>query len=513
MNAGGLNRRTVLQALGIGGLATLLLKPDAVLAESGDTQAFSWEGLKAQARKLAQTAYRPPDEAVTEALAKLNYDQYRNISFRHDKAIWKGEPFPFEIEPFHAGYLYKWPVRIHLVENGQAKLLGYDRSLFDFGPAEKRVEIPDHAGYSGLRLLGPDDHPDKYQEFVVFQGASYFRSRAMGQTYGLSARGLAIDTAQPAGEEFPAFESFWLEKPAPHSQHIVLYALLDSKSVSGAYRFTIRFPDKTVMDIDCELYPRRALTHAGIAPFSSMYFHSPADHTRWDDFRSRVHDSDGLLMQTGTGDWIWRPIVTAPHILYSAFSDNNPRGFGLIQREQAFKAYQDLNASYEKRPSTWVEPLSDWGEGSVDLIELPTDNEYTDNIVAFWRPAEPMQPGRTYRYSYRLNWVSQVPVERHIGRIVSTLAGKGQKPGSRYYVLDIVGGDIYPEANDEFWDYEVTASTGQIWAYTVAPNPFTGGKRIAIEYIPEGDQDADLTFQISQFGKALTERWVYRWAP
>lgn len=513
ISAGGPSRRSFLQALGIGGLAALMSRPVFAYADGKDEGEFSWDGLKRQARKRATSDYAPPDRTIWERLPKLNYDQYRNIVFRHDRAFWKNEPFPFQMELFHSGYIYKQPVKIHIVESGRARLLDYDRSLFRFGPAEEQVDIPPDAGYSGLRLHAPNAGSDSYQEFAVFQGASYFRSRAVNQVYGLSARGLAINTVQPGGEEFPAFTEFWAEKPAGDSETITLYALLDSPSVSGAYRFAISHNDHTVMDIECELYPRKQLTHYGIAPFSSMYFHSPADHTRWDDFRPRVHDSDGLLMYTGTGDWIWRPLVTGGPILYSAFADKSPRGFGLMQRERSYEAYQDINAGYDKRPSAWVEPLSDWGEGTVDLIELPTNNEYADNIIAFWRPAEAMQPGEAYRYSYRLSWVEDVPVKRNIARIVNTRAGRGLEPNSRYYIFDLTGGDLYAEAVTEYWDYEVTASTGLIWAYTVGPNPYINGKRISVEFRPDGKKEADISFQISQAGKPLAERWVYRWAP
>jgi glucans biosynthesis protein len=513
MSAGGIGRRSVLQAIGMGGLAALLLRPDVLLAQRENSEEFSWELLKIRAKTLADSPYSPPDRRVSETLAKMNYDQYRNIVFRHDRAFWKGEPFPFQMELFHSGYLYREPVHVHIVEDGQASLIGYDPSLFDFGPAEERVEIPPDAGYSGLRVRAPSSPSNKSEEFAVFQGASYFRSRAASQVYGLSARGLAVNTVQPGGEEFPAFRSFWVEKPAHDAKTITLYALLDSQSVSGAYRFVISHNHDTVMDIDCELYPRRELTFFGIAPFSSMYFFSPADHTRWDDFRPRVHDSDGLLMHTGTGDWIWRPIITGGPILYSAFSDKSPRGFGLMQRERGYGAYQDINAGYDNRPSAWVEPLSDWGEGTVDLIELPTNNEYADNIVAFWRPAQPMKAGASYQFGYRLSWVEDVPVKRNIATIHNTRAGKGQAPNSRYFIFDLAGGELYAEAVTEYWDYEVTASTGLIWAYTVAANPHLNGKRITIEFRPDGDKQADITFRVSQDGKPLAERFVYRWAP
>lgn len=515
LNAGGLDRRTFIRLSALFGLAGVMSRNGTAMAQtaSADAENFSWDGLKSQARSMAATDYQPPNRIVADNQFKLDYDRYRAITYRFDKSIWRGEAFPFQIQLFHSGYLYKEPVDIHLVENGKAARLAYDKSLFSFGPAELQVPIPDDSGYSGFRLHAPVENNANYQEFAVFQGASYFRSRAKDQIYGLSARGLAINTVQPGGEEFPSFRSFWLEKPSPGSITITVYALLDSPSTSGAYRFTISQKNDSVMEIDCEIYPRRALTHAGIAPFSSMFFHGPSDQTKWDEFRPRVHDSDGLLMQTGTGDWIWRPLVTAPQILYSAFSDSAPKGFGLMQRERDYENYQDINAGYEKRPGAWVEPLSDWGDGSVDLVELPTDNEYADNIVAFWRPSEPMQPGQSYGYRYKLSWVSKVPVQRHIGHVVRTLTGKGIARGSRYLAIDIAGGDIYANANEEYWDYEVAASKGIIKAYTVTPNPYIDGKRIALEYHPDGNEQADLTFQISQLGRRLSERWVYRWAP
>lgn len=510
-----MDRRAFMTIAGLASLAALLPYGNALGTEKGaaEDEGFSWDGLKAKARALATRPFQPYGGNMDATLAGLNYDQYRNINFNKEKAVWRDKPIPFQMQLFHAGYLYREPVDIYLVENGRASKIRYDRSMFHFGPAEERMPLPDDAGFSGFRLHAPVNSPDVFDEFLVFQGASYFRGRAKGQTYGLSARGLAIDTVQPTGEEFPAFRSYWVETPAAGDETVTVYALLDSKSVAGAYRFVVSRHIDVVMEIDCEIYPRRPLSHTGIAPFSSMFFFAPSDHSFHDDFRPRVHDSDGLLIFTGGGDWIWRPLVTGRNILYSVFSDRSPRGFGLMQREREFDHYQDINAGYEKRPGAWVEPLSDWGEGSVDLIELPTDNEYTDNVVAFWRPKEPMQPGGSYAYRYRLTWCWHVPVKRDVAQIVATRAGKGIPPGSRYFVIDFAGDPLYAEADDEQWDYQVTASRGAIKAFTVAANPVTDGKRVGIEYHPEGDESADISFQIRRFGKPLSEKWVYRWTP
>jgi periplasmic glucans biosynthesis protein len=509
-----MDRRGFLLLAGLGGLAGLIER--AGLAYAGDPPAdaepFSWDALKARAKTMAAAPYDPKFGEIDPALAALDYDQYRNINFRADKAIWRERGGPVQMQLFHSGYLYREPVHIYLVENGKAARIRYDKSMFDFGPAEKRPKLPDDAAFSGLRLHAPVMQADEYSEYALFQGASYFRGRAKGQTYGLSARGLAVDTAQQVGEDFPAFTDFWVETPPKESTAVTVYALLDSKSATGAFRFVIDRRVDVVMDTTCEICPRRPLTHAGIAPFSSMFFFGPADPTYHDDFRPRVYDSDGLVVATGDGNWIWRPIVTANHILYSVFSDKSPKGFGLMQRDRNFDHYQDLNAGYERRPSAWVEPTSDWGEGSVDLIELPTDTEYADNIVAFWRPKEPLQPGRSYGFGYKLTWCWYLPVKRELGEVIMTRTGKGIPPGSRYFLIDFAGGELYAGADDELWDYDVGASAGAVKAFTVVPNPMIDGKRVGIEYHPGEAKVADLHFQVRRFGKPLGERWVYRFA-
>ncbi len=511
-----MDRRAFMTIAGLGGLSAFLRSNGSAFAaaeDSGAPEAFSWEGLKARAQDLAAKPFEPRVTPMDPALANLTYDQYRAINFKARKAIWHDTTIPLRMELFHAGYLYRDPVDIYLLDNGRASKIRYDRSMFHFGPAEQRVPLPDDAGFSGFRFHAPIHQPDVFGEFLVFQGASYFRGRAKGQSYGLSARGLAIDTAQPGGEEFPSFRAYWVDQPDPRTGDVTVYALLNSKSVAGAYRFSISRSVDVVMDTECVLYPRRPLAHAGIAPFSSMFYFGPSDHTFHDDFRPRVHDSDGLLIFTSDGDWIWRPLVTAPQILYSMFSNTSLRGFGLMQRERDYDQYQDINAGYEKRPSAWVEPLSDWGEGSVDLVELPTDSEYSDNIVAFWRPKEPLQPGQGHDFKYRLSWCWHTPIKRDVAQVVRTRVGKGIPPGSRYMLLDFAGGPLYAEADEEFWDYDVTASAGFVRAFTVSPNPIIDGKRIGIEYHPDGDKTADVSFQIRQMGKPLTEKWVYRWAP
>jgi glucans biosynthesis protein len=511
-----MDRRAFMMVAGVGALAAMAGR--AGLAQAGEpgeaATPFSWEGLKEQAKALASRPFDPQLYKAPPEIAELDYDGYRFIHFNPKKAIWREDELKFQLQLFHGGYIYKEPVDISIVESGKATRIPYQRALYEFGPAEKRVNVPETGFYSGFRVHAPINSPDDFSEFLVFQGASYFRGKARHQTYGLSARCMAIDTAQqPIIEEFPAFRAFWVEKPKPGENKIVVYALIDSKSVSGVFRF-VTVPDgKTTMEIDCQIHPRVELKHAGIAPFSSMFFFGPSDQTHWDDFRPRVHDSDGLSMLTSTGDWIWRPLVTARHILYSVFFDNGPKGFGLIQRERHFDKYQDIGAAYQDRPSAWVEPLGNWGEGSVDLIELPTDQEYVDNVVAFWRPKDPFQPGRAYDYGYRLTWLSEPPLPGNLARITQTRCGQGLAPNSRFMLIDFMGGGISAYAEEEQWDYDVHASAGHIKAFSLVPHPFIDGKRVGIEYYPDGNKVADLSFQIRRMGKPISEKWVYRWAP
>ena len=219
---------------------------------------------------------------------------------------------------------------------------------------------------------------------VTFLGASYFRGLAKGQKYGLSARGLAINTAEMIGEEFPIFKEFWLQKPKTKDKVITLYALLDSKSVSGAYRFEIIPGANTIMNIEAHLFPRENIQKIGIAPLTSMFLFGENNKNDFDDFRLEVHDSDGLLVHNGHGEWLWRPLDNSKKLRISSFVDNGVKGFGLLQRDRDLSNYQDFEANYQSRPSAWVEPLENWNDGYVQLVEIPSRQEIHDNIVAYW---------------------------------------------------------------------------------------------------------------------------------
>ncbi len=313
------------------------------------------------AQQLSTSDFASPSLGLPETFKKLGYDQFRDIRFRTDQAIWRGDKIDFELQLLPMGWLYNVPVELWLVDDGTAKRLKADSNLFSLGPLIKDAEPGAPYGFSGFRVHGPINRPDYFDEYVVFQGASYFRAVGRGQLYGLSARGLAINTARPGGEEFPIFRAFWIEKPKPGARSIVIHALLDSVSTTGAYRFEVEPGEATIMDVEATLYPRRPLTHVGLGPLTSMYLHGPGHHRIDDDFRPAVHDSDGLAIYNGNNECIWRPLTNPRTLQTSAFMDRNIKGFGLCQRARSFHSFEDLEARYEKRPTLWIEPKGTWG--------------------------------------------------------------------------------------------------------------------------------------------------------
>lgn len=468
------------------------------------------------ARDLAAKPYVDEKLALPSGFDALTYDQYRNIRFRPDHIIWKGAPHKFSFDLFHSGFLFTKPVDIHVVKDNQQSRLLYDRDLFEFG---KGVPLPDgktDMHYAGLRLRYPLNNPDVDDEVAVFQGASYFRAVAQGLNYGLSARGLAIDTGQPTGEEFPFFRSFWIKQPEAPTGLIVVEALLDSPSVTGAYRFTIKPGADTQMDVELTLFARRDLEHVGIAPLTSMFLFNALDRTA-DDYRNAVHDSDGLMMLTGQNEWLWRPLSNPKTLQVSAFQDMSPRGFGLMQRTRRYDDFLDSEARYERRPSVWVEPVGDWGAGAVELFEIPTNIETNDNIVAFWRQQEKLQAGSSRSYVYRLHWVPEWPMQKPAPVALVSFSGSGvdydysnatspYDPNLRLYVIEF---DV-PNPMAEF-TAEVTASAGKISRIASYRNELNNKLRVSFRHDVTGIDLAELRAVLKRADAKAGETWLYRW--
>jgi glucans biosynthesis protein len=503
----------VLSAVSIAAWAPAMVRHEGPVQVAAGTPspAFSAADVLKQARALAAEKFARPKADLPKAFQDLNYDQYRDIRFKPERAIWSGEGLPFLLEFFHRGFFYYDPVAIYLVAAGQARRLAYSSDFFSFGPRVPPLTDEPITDFSGFRIRAPINRPDHFDEFAVFQGASYFRAVAKGQAYGLSARGLALNTGSPQGEEFPFFRTFWIERPAPEASAIVVHALLDSESTTGAYRLTIRPGDPTVMDVELTLYPRVELKHIGLAPLTSMFLFGPHDRVGVDDFRPAVHDSDGLAIWNGRGEWLWRPLINSETLQVSAFLDNNPRGFGLLQRHRAFSHYQDLEASYERRPSLWVETIGDWGNGVVQLFEIPSKSEGNDNVVAFWHPSQPLPAQAEFRFTYRLHWCWTPPVTPTRATTAETSVGAGPDKGSRHFVIDFVGGRLGELTQDAPVEPVVTTSQGSVRHQVAQPNPAIGGWRVSFILDPDGAALCELRCVLQLGGELLSEVWSYRW--
>jgi glucans biosynthesis protein len=501
---GSVYRRHLMGALAAAGAAASawgIAKPGA---------AFSASSVEAMARALASAPFQVPDRTMPRAFRDLNYDRYRMIRFNEARTTWREMGLPFRLQFFHRGFLYDTPVAIHQVGGGEAAAIDYDGGYFSFPPELEPPGDP-RFGFAGFRLLHPLNRPDHFDEVIAFLGASYFRALGAGHIYGISARALAIGTATPQGEEFPFFRSFWIERPAPRARQAVVHALLDSQSVTGAYRFTIRPGTSTVIDVAACLFPRVPIATIGLAPGTSMFLHGPNDRRNTDDFRPRVHDSDGLFMINGAGEEIWRPLTNPRTLQVSAFADATPVGFGLMQRERGFAAFQDLEARYHRRPGLWVEPLGDWGAGHVLLVEIPADREIHDNIVAFWRPAQPLTPGVPFRIAYRLLWTGESPGSSDLARFTGPLVGAGTDRRSRRFVLDAVGGRLSSPQAGGALQLDLTAQGGSLRHVDLRGNDETQGVRIAFELAPGNAPLVELRAQLRDAQGLASETWLYRW--
>ena len=481
------------------------------IASSGP---FDAQTVVNMARTLAKSPFVPPETSLPEALAKLQYDQYRDIRFRPSATIWAQPGRRFRLQTLPLGYLFTTPVEVAIVKDGKAQHLAYRADMFTAGKLVPEPLPTQDVGFSGFRLLYPINDRRRFDEVAVFQGASYFRSVGRDQAYGLSARGLALKVGDPAGEEFPIFRAFWIEEPQPRSATVVLHALLDSPSVAAAYRFEIRPGRDTVMVVQAVLFPRVDLKEVGLAPETSMFMFSANGRNGVDDFRPQVHDSDGLLVFNGRGEHLWRPLANPARLQINAFEDQQPRGFGLVQRDRNVADYQDFESHFERRPSLWVDPEGDWGEGDVVLTEIPSDAEIHDNIVAFWRPREPIRGGSEFRLSYRLSWGDEPGAARDFLRVQATALGRADVKAPtavRRFVIDYSRGPFQCSTPCPLPQATVTTSAGKVQDVVVSDNPLPFGYRVTFTLDPEKTDLCELRLELKFDDSRRAEVWLYRW--
>lgn len=485
-------------------------------------QPFDFEMLSAEMQTKAKTPY-VEREMIGSFLKDLTYDAYRLIRFDPQKARFANiENSRFQLQAFHLGWLFKHPILIFEVENGQAVPMSFGTDDFIY-EREARDAIPEHTalpGIAGFRLHHPLNRPDIMDELLAFQGASYFRALGRGSSYGLSARGLAIKTGSSEPEEFPDFTRFYIERPAPGSDVTVIYATLDSPSVTGAYRFVVKPGENTVMETTARLYLREDIEQLGIAPLTSMFLYAERNRQQFDDYRPNVHDSDGLSVERPNGDRLWRPLANPPRLSSSFFDEASPKSFGLYQRDRNFEHFQDASALYERRPSLKVEPIGDWGKGTVRLVEIPTDLEVNDNIIAFWTPEGGGKANDALEFNYRLIWGDLPPSEHEEKAYVyETRAGAGgvsgvkNEDGTRKFIIDFKGGVLskLPASKIEELKAQCSVVGGEIVVSTLSALPDQNIWRIAMDVEAADEAVVEMTAHIEGYGRKLSESWAYQW--
>ena len=486
-----------------------------------DDRRFAFEHLIAHARGLADRPYDSPESRHAALLDELGYDTFMGIHADREHSLWHGADLPVTVEFFQLDQNARVPVALHVVDaDGRARRLDYRPSLFRYDDPELEQRLPADLGFAGFRVR---DATGDRREWCAFKGASYFRSPGALDQYGLSARGVAVDTGYGAEESFPHFTAYWLLRPAPEDTTLTVCALLEGEDLTGAYRFEIG-ERGAVMDVESHLFQRHGIRRLGIAPLTSMFWFSETNARRGTDWRPELHDSDGLAMITGRGEHLWRALGNPPRTHYSAFGDTDPRAFGLLQRDRDFDHYQDAAVHYERRPSLWVIPSGDWGPGHVGLLELPTAEEVYDNINAFWVPEGSDRADARWRFDYRLDWRDRAAPASGRAQVVATRTGRAGDPGSyddqsvlaRKFVIDFEGGALPRLADDTTLDVRASASHGDIVNPYVRRVTGTPRWRAFFDWSgapPPSDEPVELRCVLARGDRLLTETWLFAYFP
>lgn len=489
----------------------------------GDTPAtgpqFGYDDVVRRARDLASGPFEDEPPPLPAPFDKLDFDSWRDIRFRRDQRLISRAPEGFQLETIHLGFLYRRPVTINLIRDGIPAPIPYAPAHYDYGRVRLDRPPPVNTGFAGFRLLFPVNDPQVQDEAISFLGASYFRFLGRGQQYGLSARGLSVETGTER-ETFPFFREFWIETPAAGANRITIYALLDGEAATGAFRFELALAQESVIDTQVTLFARRRNVKFGFAPLTSMYLTGENDRRVRDGFRNELHDSDGLLVHTGANEWLWRPIANPTFVRISSFMDKDNLGFGLLQRDRSFASYQDLDLAYERRPAYFVEPIGGWGAGRVELVELPTTDETNDNIVASWTPATPPEPGAPFVYAYRLIASLDMPRLSPNGRVVNTFEAPARALGSaepeniaaRRFLVDFAGGEMpYYSSDPSKVEAIATSTRGVVTRAIVTSNPNIEGLRAMIDVKIAPGETTDLRLFLRAGDRTLTETWTFPW--
>ena len=525
-----LDRRNFLKlALAAQAFAAMPANASAPGLRFGAALPFSYEGLKAHARALAGAPYVPPPAPDPKLVAAIDYDAYGRLKFKPEFALYgDGQPGAYPITFMYVGHYFPKTVRMYAVEQRAsgdvAREVLYDPEYFTIPAGSAAAGLAaDPSPFAGFWVREAKDGAAdwrKAEPWATFLGASYFRAIGELGQVGLSARGIALTPGGSTPEEFPDFTAFWFT-PSPSARDVVtVYALLDGPSIAGAYRFLMQRTKGVIMEIEKTLFFRQPIDRLGLAPLTTMYWYSETVKQAGVDWRPEVHDSDGLAMWTGGGERIWRPLNNPAHITVSSFLDQHPRGFGLMQRDRQFDHYLD-GVLYDRRPSAWVEPLGDWGRGAVELVEMPTDDEIDDNVVAYWCPEKPTKAGDSIALSYRLHWLADDPYPTPLGRCIATRLGRGGQPGLprpdgvRKFMVEFLGGPLAQLPFGVKPEPVLWSSRGHFsYVYTEAvPDDVPGHWRAQFDLTVDGHDPVEMRLYLKARDEVLTETWLYQYHP
>lgn len=503
-----------------------LASASASLFSTFQAHAFSLDEVAAEARALVDEPYVEPVSNLPPEFSEMKFADYQKMQPKPEKFEWREQDTPFKLAFYHQGMHFNTPVKINEIVDSRVEEINYDPESFDFGDMSFNQQSTSQLGYAGVRVLYPVNQPGKEDEVMSILGASYFRVVGKGHIYGLSGRGLAIDTALPEGEEFPAFRELWIERPEPEDTHMVFYALMDSPSVTGAYKFTLEIGSDAVLDVESKVFMREDVNKVGIAPLTSMFLFGPNQPSPTANFRPAIHDSNGLAIHTGKDEWLWRPLNNPEQVSVSTFEVEDPRGFGLLQRGRNFSDYEDLEDRYDLRPSTWIEPVGGWGKGKVELVEIPTADETNDNIVAFWTPDELPAKGESLDFAYSMRWTTNEPalLDDDIAWVKQTLRTPGEikqsnlirhLDGSTGMLIDFEGPVLAELPGDANVTPEVSVGeNAEVLETLLQRNPVTEGWRMTLRLrVKDTQQPVEMRAALVSGSKSLTETWSYQIPP
>lgn len=477
---------------------------------------FGLSDVVEKARERSQQPYKAPAQ-VPQFMRDLDYNQFQEIRFKPEKSLWQDNGSRFQIMMMPPGLFYGHPVVLNEIDAEGVSRISFEKKQFSYPNQEFAKRVPADLGYAGFKVTYPLHEPDIQSQFLVFAGASYFRGVGRENSFGISARGIAVDTGLASGEEFPSFVEFWLERPSAESDSMVVYGLLDGPSVVGAYRFSIHPGDETKVEVKARLFPRKDIKLLGVAPLTSMFYYGENTSRPVGEWRPQVHDSDGLLVHDGvSGEWLWRPLINPRTLRMSYLQTENVRGFGLLQRDAAFSQFEDISARYEKRPSAWVEPKGDWGKGQVVLVEIPTKSETNDNIVAFWRPEADVSQGQELEFEYTLGFGGSNIPGQPAGRAVQTFIGDGNRvgggnaEGAYRIITDFAGGPLDELDAQASVVSKVTGGEKiEVIEHFVERLEPNGRWRLSMLVRPPTTETLALRAFLSLDDKPLTETWTY----